>query len=346
MHNGGDTTLKFGIVGTGHRTATTLLPASRQLSDASLTAICDISEPAMNGLKMGSGVGQYTDFHSMLSKEKLDFIIAATPHDVYRGIIEAAAEKGVHVLKEKPFAVSIREGIYFEELARNRIHVATLLQRRTIPTYTHFFTLKGQIGEPFFVESKYAKFIEKPYGGWRGDRDKIGGGVIVDMGYHIIDLLVWYFGLPDSVYAVYTSRAAPNVDYRAEDTASVLFGYGSGLRGSLFVSKYYSPKTEYVRIVGSEGTITLDGSGATLSKPDGRVTGFLQNEAREVDAVRSQIEAFCRVVRGEAKNSSDSSYNLQHVAFVEACYGSQEIGYRSCDGVYPQIQAHSRYREP
>ena len=317
--------LRFGIVGAGHRTTTVLLPAARLVDNTSLAAVCDTSESALDHISSSYGINGYRDFGAMLERERLDFLIAATPHDAYKGIIELAAERGIHVLKEKPFAVSLEEGTYFRDLAEGRIHIGTLLQRRTIPTYSHFFRLRQQLGEPFFIESKYAKFIEKPYDGWRGDREKVGGGVIIDMGYHMMDLLIWYFGLPSKAYSTYTSRAAPGVLYRAEDTANILFSYGEGLNGSLFVSKYYSPKTDYMKIIGSEGIIVLDGSGASVFRPDGEQVGSLHNLISEVDAVKAQIAAFCSVVRGENSEYSTPHYNLQHLAFVEACYRSQEF---------------------
>jgi predicted dehydrogenase len=69
------------------------------------------------------------------------------------------------------------------------------------------------------------------------------------MGYHLIDMILWYFGLPDRVLADLSVEARPDRTYDAEDTALIHFGYESGLYGSLLLSRFIGPKTEQIRLV-------------------------------------------------------------------------------------------------
>ena len=62
---------------------------------------------------------------------------------------------------------------------------------------------------PFFVDVKYTLFVDNLHEGWRGQRDSAGGGCIIDMGYHMIDMVIWYFGLPDNLHAEFSSKAKP-----------------------------------------------------------------------------------------------------------------------------------------
>jgi predicted dehydrogenase len=63
------------------------------------------------------------------------------------------------------------------------------------------------------------------------------GGCIIDMGYHLVDMLLWYFGMPDRVLAQHSASARPEQDYDAEDTATITFGYGSGLFGTALLPR-------------------------------------------------------------------------------------------------------------
>ncbi|MGH8933230.1 MAG: Gfo/Idh/MocA family protein [Egibacteraceae bacterium] len=91
------------------------------------------------------------------------------------------------------------------------------LQRRFNPIYTTFCQLYDQIGRPFVLDAEYTVYTDDPASGWRGDVSLAGGGCIIDMGYHMIDMLLWYFGLPDRVLAGFSAAARPDLDYDAED---------------------------------------------------------------------------------------------------------------------------------
>jgi predicted dehydrogenase len=166
--------------------------------------------------------------------------MVATPHDVHRQIIEAAAIRGVHVLKEKPFATSLEEAVRIAEIAKaSGIIIMNSMQRRLHLVYQSFWTLGQYLGEPFFVDARYHFFIAQSGAGWRGDASRAGGGCVLDMGYHLIDIIVWYFGLPDRICCNLSTNAEPDRIYDAEDTATIQFSYHSGLHGLLTLSRFY-----------------------------------------------------------------------------------------------------------
>lgn len=315
------------IIGLGKQSIENHIPGLNNSCFAQLEAICDIDQEKLREYQEKLKVKGYQNYHELLSSEDLDFIIVATPHDVHRGIIEEAAKRRVHVLKEKPFARNLDEAFYFKRLcSANGIQLMTTLQRRFHPIYTSFFQLKNQIGNPFFVEIRYTLFIDQPNGGWRGTREKAGGGCIIDMGYHMIDMIIWYFGCPDSVFAEFSSKALPDEKYDAEDTAIVMFRYASGLYGSLILSRYCSPKTEQIRVLGNEGIIEIERGKIKRLKNNGAVVESLERNPSWASAANSQIDYFCRVISGECENIGNPDYHLQHVSFIEACYKSKLEG--------------------
>ena len=210
------TRLKSAIIGLGHQAIEDHIPGLKDSQFASLEAICDIDEEKLKEWQDKLEVPSFTDYRELFDSTELDFVIATTPHNVYKGIIEEASKRRLHVLKEKPFARNLKEALYFKRLCdESDIQLTTTLQRRFNPIYTTFFQLKDQIGEPFFVDVKYTLFVDSPHEGWRGKRDSAGGGCIIDMGYHMIDMIIWYFGLPDNVHAEFSAKAKPEEKYDA-----------------------------------------------------------------------------------------------------------------------------------
>jgi len=318
--------LKAAIVGMGNQTLSDHIPGIKESQFAQLIAICDIDKSKLEPHKE-LGVRAYTDFKEMFNSENLDFIIAATPHDSYKEILEEAAKRKIHILKEKPFARNLNEATHFKQLAdKNKIHLTTTLQRRFNPIYTTFFQLRDQIGKLFFVDTQYNLFVEKPHEGWRGSRERAGGGCIIDMGYHLVDMVIWYFGLPHKVHAEFSSKAKPDEKYDAEDTATVLFSYNDGLHGTLQLSRYNAPKNEKIKVLGSRGIIELERGSIKRMQNDGKVIESLTREQAWPVAAVNQIDYFCRVVKGEREDMGSPAYHLQHMSFIDACYLSQKQG--------------------
>ncbi len=319
--------LKAAVIGLGRQAIEDHIPGLKDSQFGQLEAVCDLDERKVAEWSEKTGVRGFKDYNELFDSVELDFIVAVTPHNVYPGIIEEAAKRRLHVLKEKPFARNLQEASHFRSICeKNGIQVMTTLQRRFNPVYSTFFQLIDQIGNPFFVDIKYTLFVENPHEGWRASKEKAGGGCIIDMGYHMVDMIIWYFGLPDKVHAECSSLAKSDEKYDAEDTASILFSYDTGLHGSLLVSRSLPPKTEQMRVVGSRGIIEVERGHIRKLRSNGEVAESLTREHAWPVAAANQIDYFCRVIKGERENIGGPQYHMQHVSFVDACYQSKAEG--------------------
>jgi predicted dehydrogenase len=147
------------------------------------------------------------------------------------------------------------------------------------------------------------------------------------MGYHIIDLLMWYFGLPDLVFAETSCDAKEGVFYDAEDTAQVIFRYAKkNIFGTLLVSRVIPPKTEYFDIYGTRGIIHIERGKIERRAPNGEVQEALSREQHWSSAAQDQLEYFVKVIRGEKENISGPDFHFNHLVFIEAAYLSKKSG--------------------
>lgn len=315
--------LRAGIVGLGRQAIHEQVPAVRAAHAATLVAICDEDPQVRQEQEALLGIPAYSDIHEMLDKEQLDLVVVAVPHHAGREVIEAAASRKVHVLKEKPLGLDLAEALDLADCCdRAGIHLAVALQRRFNPVYETFLDLADHVGKPFFFEARYTLHVDDPGEGWRGQRTTAGGGCIIDMGYHLIDLIIWYFGLPDRVLADLSTNARPDRRYDAEDTAVIQVAYEDGFYGSVLLSRYIGPKAEELRLVGSDGIVLLGRTGVRRLTNDGQVVESFDRRLAPHAAEQLQIEHFCRVIEGSQVNHATPTDHLAHMALVAACYQS------------------------
>lgn len=321
--------LKVGVIGLGYQSLGDHIPAVLASLDVELVAVADIDKEKLTAFSQEHKATHiYEHFEDLLQSEKLDFVIIAVPHYLHKDIVKKAIEHKVHILKEKPFAASLAQAREIKKLAKqNKVIISLTLQRRFNPIYSTFFQFIDKIGIPFFIDAKYTFYTSSPEEGWRGQKDLAGGGCLIDMGYHIVDLLMWYFGLPDLVFAEISCAAKEGILYDAEDTAQILFRYSErDIFGSLLVSRVIPPKTEYFDVYGTRGIIHIERGKIERRAPNGEVQESLLREHHWPSAAQDQLEYFAKVIRSEKENISGPDFHLNHLAFIEAAYRSKTEG--------------------
>jgi predicted dehydrogenase len=317
---GGEHRLRVGVVGLGKQARDDHVPAVRASDLVDLVAVCDTNGQRLAESCRDLGVAGYRVVDDMLSAEDLDLVVVSVPHHAGREVIFAAAERGVHVLKEKPFATNLAEARELAVLcARSGIELMVAMQRRFSPIYLTLHELFSQIGRPFLVDAVYT-FNVDPAEGWRGQSCLAGGGCIIDMGYHMIDMVIWCFGLPDRLLAQHSAGARPELDYDVEDTAHILVGYDTGPVGTLLLSRCLPPRTEQMRVAGTRGAIVAERGRIRRFRSDGELIESLSWEQHRPAPATAQIDHFCRVLNGCGTNAFGPDSHLAHAAFVEACY--------------------------
>ncbi|MFD8781631.1 Gfo/Idh/MocA family protein [Kitasatospora sp. NPDC059599] len=315
------------VIGLGHQACEDHLPGLLGSGRAELAAICDSNPDILRERQKFFQVPAFTRPADLLDTVCPDFVIVAVPHHAGRAVIEECSARGVHVLKEKPFATSLAEARELTAICQaGQVELMVTLQRRFNPIYTSVVQFLDQIGTPFLIDGQYTFHTDDPGAGWRGDVKQAGGGCIIDMGYHLIDLLLWYFGLPSRVIADFSASALPEAGYDAEDTAVIQLGYESDLYGSVLLSRWAAPKTEKLHVVGTRGSVLLTKGHLQRLDLNGTVVEELARPHAPASASTAQIDYFCRVLDGERPNTSGPEQHLAHAAFIASCYESKAAG--------------------
>lgn len=330
--------LEIGIIGLGRQTIEEHIPALNLIDNISVKAICDkqrerITE-ANKILKYNKSIKEYTSFNDMLCENRFDFIIVSLPHDQYLECIKLAAEKKIDILKEKPFARNIDEANeIFDLIEKHNIRLMTACQRRFHPLYEEFEKRIPTLGRIKWIEARYTIPSKNPNSEWRSSKEKAGGGVMLDMGYHIFDILMWIFDPFDEVYAIALNHR-PNF-YDVEDTAFIRFKTHKMnepdhlIDGSIFISCIYPEKTDELIILGENGSAKLNSKEYTFWDNNHNIIANKKFDAvdRWLIASKEQINEFCEALgdRKWEQYFGNPYFQIKnHVPLFEALYKSAD----------------------
>ena len=262
----------FGILGTGmvaeyHRQAVAATPGAR------LVAVAHPDPARRAELSARFGVPCLSEA-DLLEHPEIAVVSICTPSGQHAAQTVAAARAGKHVLVEKPMALTLEDADAMIEACRaNGVRLGVCLQRRADPV---FQTVKraldaGDLGRLALAVLSVPYHRPQRYydqAAWRGTWALDGGGVLMNQGIHLVDLLVWFLGDPVRVSA----RAATlERDVEVEDTLAAVLGFEHGAVATLAATTASEPGFPHrLELYGSGGGVQLLGESAvawTLAEP-------------------------------------------------------------------------------
>jgi predicted dehydrogenase len=233
-----------------------------QIPEVELTAVCDAVPEVSRAVADQYGVRGFTRHEELLDSGLVDMVIIATPHYFHPPIAIAAFERGVHVLSEKPIAVSVSEADRMIRAARaSGKKFGVMFQMRTSARNRAAKRLidEGRLGEIYRVSLTMGWYRTQAYydsGTWRATWAGEGGGVLINQAPHLLDLFSWLVGLPSRITGQVRTRLH---DIEVEDEAFALLEYPNGAHGYLYASVMETPSTEQIEICGDRGKLLLSG---------------------------------------------------------------------------------------
>jgi predicted dehydrogenase len=189
--------LKVAIIGCGGIANGKHMPSLKKLNHVELAAFCDVIED--RALKAKEEFGEeeskvYHDYRELLNETSIDVVHVCTPNDSHAEITIAALESGKHVMCEKPMAKTSEEAERMLEAAKRTGKKLTIgYQNRYRPDsqYLHKYCEEGGLGEVYFAKAQAIRRRAVPTWGVFLDEEKQGGGPLIDIGTHALDLTLW-----------------------------------------------------------------------------------------------------------------------------------------------------------
>lgn len=348
-----DKKVKVGIIGLGGICINAHMPGYLKMDNVEVAAICDINPKKIEAYKEQYNmpdVPSFTDYKDLLNVDGLDYVDICTPNYLHSIIAVDALNKGLHVFCEKPDAVSVEEAEKMKAAAEKsgkQLMVMRNNRYRNSSKYLKTYIEEGNMGEIYCGRCGWQRRRGIPgKGGWFTTKEQSGGGPLIDLGVHMIDLAIWLMGNPtpvsvsgstyrkfadsdvsDSVNSKYGEKVEDGI-FDVEDLAMgfIKFDNGACLQIEFSWASNVDKECNYVELRGTKaGASTKDGLQIFTEK-----NGVLVDEKPvlidNTNAHADNIRHFIDVIQNGATPEFEPIQGLNMIKILTAMYKSAETG--------------------
>lgn len=256
--------IRVGLVGAGAVAQVAHLPAYRHQRNVDLVAICDNDRAKLRALVERTGVAHAVgSLDELLAIEEIDAVDICLPNDLHRDAVIQALESGRHVLCEKPLALTpqdVQAIIAAQRASGKQVLVGMNHRYRGDSILLKRFVEDGALGEIVYARTSWLRRSD-PFkkGAWYYQRDRAGGGVLMDLGVQLLDLVLWFceYPRPLSVVAHFVGGAG---DDDVEESAVAMLACEGGTTITIETSWRFLLEADrhHLNLFGTEGTGLLN----------------------------------------------------------------------------------------
>ena len=347
-------TYNVGIVGCGGISRWAHYPFYKNDKRVKVVAVCDIIKERAEGFVRDCypEAAVYTDYRDLVSREDIDCVNICTPNYLHSEIAVAAFAHGKNVFSEKPDAVSPEKAIAMKEAAEKAGKLLMVMRNNRFAdasAYMKKYIEAGRMGEIYAGRCAWQRRRGIPgKGGWFTTKAQSGGGPLIDLGVHMIDLAVWLMGNPtpvavsgntfckfasndvsDSVNSNFGDKKAGGT-FDVEDLAMGMIRFDNGAVLQIEFSWASNVKEEhrFVELRGTKaGMLWLDGNTLEIySEDDGQLTNTkMAGNLRDDGHVRN-LRHFYDVLDGKCEPCFKPQQGVDMIKILSAVYESAKTG--------------------
>jgi predicted dehydrogenase len=251
--------INLGIIGFGNE-GRLLLLNSKKLKTARIEAVADLSVKARSRARNLGIPKVFEKYDDLLKDDDIAGVIISLPNFLHEEAAVKSAEAGKHILLEKPFARTVDEGEkILSAVKRNSVRLMVGYDMRFDPVLKR---VHDQIADGFFGEVEIAEATNISGGpfsprndsvgpvkvpSWWLNKELVGGGALMDLGSHLIDLFIWYFGQVSSVdcYLKYMFRT------ELDDAATCILQFENGPVATVKVGWFSKGYIQSIQVCGT-----------------------------------------------------------------------------------------------
>ena len=322
-----------------------------------MTAVCDIDEEKVKAYAAKFNVPRwYTDYNEMLAKEDLDAVSVTTWNAAHKGAAIAALNAGVNVICEKPMAMNAEEAEEMKAVAEKNgkvLQIGFVRRYGADAAMIKKFLDGGTLGDLYYAKATYLRRSGCP-GGWFGDKSYSGGGPLIDLGVHVMDLVRYLAGCPKpiSAYGVtynnlgpdrasgaksnlgYESKQAKNkYQFNVEDFTSAMIRFDNGLVLTVEASFNLNIKedTEGIQLFGTKGGTKIGDTTDFYTDMNGEFVNIAPAgggaQFQFTQSFNAEIAHFIDCVQNGVPCRAPAEDGVILMKMIDAIYKSAETGH-------------------
>jgi predicted dehydrogenase len=311
----------LGIVGAG-RIAQTYAQVLAGSKTFDVVGVADTNLEASEKLAVGLDCAPYSSHQDLFERARSDAVLVCSPPDTHAEVSTFFLEQQVHVMCEKPLAISVSEALLMLEAARSTDAILTMASKFRYVVdvlWAKSIVGSGSLGEIILMENTFASRVDMS-DRWNSDPSVSGGGVLIDNGTHSVDLTRFFLGPIAEVMAVEGRRVQ---GFGVEDTAQVFLRGHDGARATIDLSwSIDKERDSYLDIYGSQGTVQVGWQRSRYRQSSSPVWVEFGQGYDKARAIKDQLSNFAGAIRvGEPLRISGADA-LASVEVIEAAYAS------------------------
>ncbi len=349
--------LRAAVIGAGAIATHSHIPAYQALDDVEIVALCDINAARVEEEAQILGIpAWYTEYQKMLDTEAPDLVSVCSPNAFHAPMTIAALRAGAHVICEKPMALTYAQACEMVKASEETGKTLTFgFHMRSEPTSLAALQAikSNKLGQIYYAKASYLRKSGIPgYGSWFTSKDLAGGGAMMDIGCHMLDLTLWLMGHPKpisvtaSTYAEFGPRAKGlggwgadhyglGARFDVDDLTSAFVRFENGATMLLEASwATMGTQGQHFQLYGTEGGLELN---PNLFGQDEPLHYFTESDLAEngspVELVdtderghKSIIKNWIAAIRKGEQPAIKATEAAMVVKIVEAAYESARTG--------------------
>ena len=337
--------IKWGVIGSGGIARRRTIPEGIIPAEhAKLVSVYDINKEVNNAVAKQFNVTAFSRMEDLLNSD-IDAVYVASPANMHHDQVIACARARKHILCEKPLGMTTGEAQDMINVCRKEnVLLGTGFMMRFLAQHQAALKLiqTGKLGKCVYGRAQLSCWYPPIKGAWRQSPESGGGGSLMDMGSHCIDLLEMFFGKLKSVSCFINNNVH---SYKSEDSAIVLLFFENGALGT--VDTYFcipdNSSKNILELYGSKGSIIAKGtigqgvSGEMIAYLEEEDAGYDALQARStreglvinptpVNTYQTEIEEFSRAILEKREPKNNIEIGLQSQKVLAACYESARTG--------------------
>lgn len=341
--------LRVGVVGLGWA-GETHLKSYLNVPNVEVVALAEPQEARLHSVGKSYGIDNlYGDYRELVERADLDIVSVATPNHLHMPVTVAALQAGKHVLCEKPLARSGAESKQMVDAARSAkrvLEVAFNHRQRGDVQILKNYVESGSLGRVYHGKATWMRRAGIPgMGGWFTSREMAGGGPLIDLGVHVLDMILYLMDEPEviSVSAATYSELGPRGrgsrsqtlvgtgGYEVEDLATAFLRLADGATILVEASwaVYGKAGDDFgVTLYGTDGgaDIVVKNYGwedtLTLYSDTAGVPSEIRPRVWRGEGHQAVVRNFVNVIRSGEWAAHDGSEGMRRTQIIDACYRS------------------------
>jgi predicted dehydrogenase len=342
--------IRIGIVGCG-TIGSVHADAYAKVSDAEVVALCDILPDKLKKKAERHHVAKtYADYRDLLKDPEIDAVSVCVPNNMHAPIAIAAFEAGKHVFLEKPMTMNAdlgRQILAARDASGKTLQMGMVWRQTPEALVVRKAIEDGKLGEIYQIRVKLIRRRGIPgLGGWFTTKEQSGGGCLIDLAVHFLDLSCWASGLwnPTKVsaktYSKFGSKmrdyhyinmwaGPPNYEgkFDVDDYAAGFIRFGKQATLSFEIAWACNSEEEsYIELLGDKGGVKIGGAKTILkTEVDGMLADTELFYNKDKDRFVTQMEKFVAAVQGKGEVAATGEQGVILMEILDAIYKSSDM---------------------